>query len=43
MDEIKGNFEKGLLKLKELVIDEQSGRVAPTPYEEKEQIVALLI
>jgi hypothetical protein len=25
------------------VIDEQSGRVAPTPFEEKEQIVALLI
>jgi hypothetical protein len=43
IEEITADFEKGLLKLKQLVGDEQSGRVAPTTFEQKEQIVSLLI
>ena len=43
IDEIKNNFEQGLLKLKELVSDEQSGKIAPIPFDQKEQIVSLLV
>ena len=42
IDLINDNFEQGLLKLKELVKEEQSGSVVVT-FEEKEQIVNLLL
>ena len=42
IDLINDNFEQGLLKLKELVKEEQSGTVVVS-FEQKEQIVNLLL
>ena len=42
IDLINDNFEQGLLKLKELVKEEQSGSVVVS-FEQKEQIVNLLL
>ena len=42
LDLINENFEQGLLKLKELVKDEQNGQIQIT-FEQKEQIINLLL
>lgn len=42
VDLINQNFEQGLLKLKELVKDEQNGQIQIT-FDQKEQIIGVLL